>query len=83
MTKKYISDTYIPNHELNKLYSSCKILLNDHWQDMAKNGFVSNRIFDGLASGAFIISDEFKDSKKLFGDFLVTYSDKKTIEKVN
>nr|WP_225369809.1 hypothetical protein [Methanobrevibacter arboriphilus] len=58
-------------------------MLNDHWQDMAKNGFVSNRIFDGLASGAFIISDEFKDSKKLFGDFLVTYSDKKTIEKVN
>lgn len=82
ITKEYISDTYIPNHELNKLYSSCKILLNDHWQDMAKNGFVSNRIFDGLASGAFIISDEFEDSKKLFGDFLVTYSDKKQLKKL-
>ena len=54
---EYIKGTVIPNKELNYYYSSCDILLNDHWQDMREKGFISNRIFDGLAAGAFIITD--------------------------
>jgi glycosyltransferase involved in cell wall biosynthesis len=72
--KKCISGEHISNSELHKSYSSCKILLNDHWKDMAEKGFISNRIFDGFASGAFIISDEIKGARKIFGNSLVTYT---------
>lgn len=57
----YIKGENIPNKELSKAYSSCDILLNDHWDDMREKGFVSNRIYDGLASGTFIITDEIED----------------------
>ena len=70
---KYIKGEHIPNKELRKAYSSCKILLNDHWDDMREKGFISNRLFDGFASGAFIISDKINGAESVFGDALVTY----------
>ena len=71
--EKYIKGEYIPNEELRKAYSSCKILLNDHWDDMREKGFISNRLFDGFASGAFIISDKVEGAENVFGDPLITY----------
>lgn len=56
--KKYIHGEHISNDELYLHYGSSDILLNDHWDDMREQGFVSNRIFDGLACGAFIITDK-------------------------
>lgn len=53
-----ITGQYIDNSKLAKYYSSCKILLNDHWETMSNNGFVSNRIFDATACGCIIISDD-------------------------
>lgn len=73
--KKYIKGDHIPNGELRKAYSSCEILLNDHWDDMREKGFISNRLFDGFASGAFIISDDIKGTDDIFKDTLVTYTD--------
>lgn len=70
---KHLKGKHIPNNELRKAYSSCKILLNDHWEDMRDKGFISNRLFDGFASGAFIISDKVQGAEKIFGDALVTY----------
>ena len=70
---KYIKGEHIPNSQLRKAYSSCKILLNDHWEDMREKGFVSNRLFDGFACGAFIISDKVKGAQDVFGEALVTY----------
>lgn len=65
---KYIFGQYIPNDKVSSYYGSCKILLNDHWESMANNGFISNRIFDASASGAFIISDYVKGIESVFGD---------------
>jgi glycosyltransferase involved in cell wall biosynthesis len=48
----------VPPEELHRLYSSCKVLLCDHWGDMRRHGFVSNRIFDALACGAFVLADD-------------------------
>ncbi len=62
---KYIKSSYINNDQLYKYYGSAGILLNDHWDDMREKGFVSNRVFDGLASGAFIISDKVKNMGEL------------------
>ena len=71
--EKYIMGDHIPNKELRKAYSSCKILLNDHWDDMREKGFISNRLFDGFASGSLIISDKVKGVENVFEETLITY----------
>jgi spore maturation protein CgeB len=71
--EKYIMGNHIPNKELRKAYSSCKILLNDHWDDMREKGFISNRLFDGFASGTLIISDKVEGAEDIFGEALITY----------
>lgn len=80
--KKYIKGEHIPNNELRKAYSSCKILLNDHWDDMREKGFISNRLFDGFAAGAFIISDGINGASEVFGDALITYKNSEELEKL-
>jgi glycosyltransferase involved in cell wall biosynthesis len=78
----YVTKDHINNTDLHKAYSSCKILLNDHWKDMARKGFISNRIFDGFASGAFIISDEVEGAEEIFRDSLVTYSNREELNEL-
>lgn len=70
--KKYIKGKYIPNEKLYLHYGSADILLNDHWDDMKEKGFISNRIYDGLACGAFILSDKVKDMGDI-GNYIETY----------
>jgi hypothetical protein len=72
--KKYIKGEHIPNKQLHQAYSSCDILLNDHWQDMKEKGFISNRIFDGIACGARIISDPVEGLDELFPGRVYTYN---------
>jgi spore maturation protein CgeB len=53
---RYVKGEGIPNADLARYYSSAAIVLNDHWEDMRAEGFISNRIYDALACGAFVIS---------------------------
>ena len=48
----------IPNDELSRYYGAAAIVLNDTWADMREAGFIPNRIYDALASGAFVLSDD-------------------------
>lgn len=73
--EKFIKGQFIENNELHKYYSSCKILLNDHWEDMRDMDFPSNRLFDALACGAFVISDKIPSAETLFEGNIVTYED--------
>ena len=68
-----VKGEHIPNKELHRYYSNAKIVLNDHWPDMARFGFVSNRLFDIMLSGGFALSDNFAGSEA-FGGKLATYS---------
>jgi hypothetical protein len=43
--------------EVAAAYASARVVLNDHWPDMAAGGFVSNRVFDVLASGGAVVTD--------------------------
>lgn len=79
INQRHIKGNHIPYGELRKAYSSCKILLNDHWDDMREKGFISNRIFDGFAAGAFIISDDVLCSCDIFRDALVTYKNREEL----
>jgi len=72
---RYVVAEHIPNQELRQAYSSAKIVLCDHWDDMREHGFISNRIYDALACGATIISDEVVGLADRFGDAVVTYRD--------
>lgn len=80
ISEKYIKGKNIPNQELYKYYSGAKIVLNDHWDDMRDKGFISNRIFDVLASKGFVITDEVVGLEDYFGDSVVTYKDKVDLE---
>ena len=47
----------VPNAEVGAHYAGAGIVLNDHWADMRRTGFLSNRLFDAVASGARVLSD--------------------------
>jgi glycosyltransferase involved in cell wall biosynthesis len=66
-----IAAHYVPNDELPQVYSSVGVLLNDHWEAMRTWGFVSNRLFDALACGTPVISDDMPEIAELFGDAIV------------
>jgi len=77
---KLVKAQYIENNELYKYYGSADILLNDHWDDMREKGFISNRIFDGLACGAFIISDKIRGMGEL-DNYIQTYETPEELHK--
>ena len=82
--KKYIKGKFIQNEELHKFYSSCKILLNDHWKDMREWDFPSNRLFDALACGTFVISDKIPSAETIFDNSIITYENIEDLnEKIN
>lgn len=72
---KYIHGDNIPNTELCAQYASYGTVLNDHWESMREFGYVSNRVFDVLASGGTLISDPVPSISYLFGDAVVQLED--------
>jgi GT2 family glycosyltransferase/spore maturation protein CgeB len=55
--EKYIVSEYVDNRDIPYLYKNSKVVLNDHWPDMKKYGFISNRVWDVLSSGGVVLSD--------------------------
>lgn len=70
---KHYGGKYLDNQSLDKLYASSLISLNDHHDDMSREGFVAVRIFDILASGGFCISDKNSGIEEIFGDAIPQY----------
>lgn len=66
----------IPGDNLKYFYSSADIVLNDTREDMIEAGFISNRIFDVTAAGAFIISDYIPEIEEIYGDSVPMYKNK-------
>lgn len=62
-----IGGEYIPNGELRRYYASAGITLNDHWPDMRNQGFISNRLFDIVASGGRVLTDDVTGLDEVFG----------------
>lgn len=73
LPQRYYGGEYIDNQRLDELYASSLITLNDHHEDMSREGFVSVRIFDILASGGFCISDKNSGTEEIFGDSVPQY----------
>lgn len=69
-----IKGEHIPNDELRSHYASADIVLNDHWDSMRTTGFISNRVFDALACGARLVSDEVPGLAGLFAGAVETFT---------
>ncbi|MBQ8750449.1 MAG: glycosyltransferase family 1 protein [Alphaproteobacteria bacterium] len=75
---------YINNEELHKYYSSAKIVLNDHREDMRTNGFINNRVYDVTATGTLLISDYMPEIEEAYGDSIPMYkTEEELIELIN
>lgn len=68
---------FVDNSILRKYYSSAKIVLNDTGQTMKNYGFVSNRIIDATACGAFVISDYMPEIAEIYGDSVPMWKNEK------
>lgn len=72
--ERHLVDKYLPNEKLGDLYRSAAIVLCDHRFGMARQGYVSNRIFDALACGAPVISDPVDGLPDQFQPFIEVVS---------
>lgn len=64
----------VANSELGALYERASLVLNDHWGDMKREGFVANRLFDVVAAGGRVLSDDVDGIAELFGGAARTFS---------
>ena len=55
-------------------------MLNDHWDDMLAEGFISNRLYDALACGAFVLSDPVDGIEAEFDDAVATYAERAELD---
>lgn len=72
---QYIKAEFLDNDRVPGAYGDAKIVLNDHWEDMRVEGFLSNRLFDAVATGARVISDDMQGQSEIFGGSVVEYRD--------
>lgn len=66
---------FLANEDLPGAYASAQIVLNDHHEEMAVDGFLSNRLFDAVASGTRVLSDRAAGIEDVFGDSVVVFDD--------
>jgi GT2 family glycosyltransferase len=64
---------FVSNDEVVAVYRSARLVLNDHFPDMADWGFVNNRVFDAVASGARVLSDHVEGLEPIFHGAARTY----------
>lgn len=74
LPKQCIRGIYFDNKKLPELYATSKVVLNDHHEDMRREGFLNPRILDVMASGGVVISDALAGAEEIFGEALLTYT---------
>jgi spore maturation protein CgeB len=70
---KWYGGEYYENQRLNELYAASRVTLNDHHEDMRREGFINPRVLDVLASGGFVVSDEVTGMNDLLDNSVPTY----------
>ena len=78
--RKYVKAEQIDNDELGALYASASVVLSDHWDDMRREGFLSNRLFDAVACGTRVISDDISGLDEVFGDAVQTFQSQRDVD---
>lgn len=73
--KSYIKGDVLPNELLGRFYSRCKLVLCDHWDDMRRLEFVSNRVFDVAGAGGVLLTDQVNGIPDELTSVVLTFSD--------
>jgi len=63
----YVKAEYLGHDAVGAAYRAAGLVLNDHWEDMRTAGFLSNRLFDAVGSGARVITDDVAGLGTMFG----------------
>jgi hypothetical protein len=71
--EKYIYGKNISYNLLHKYYSSAKVVLNDHWNDMKKMGFINNRFYDVSLSQGLCVNDNVYGLSPIDNKYIVKY----------
>jgi spore maturation protein CgeB len=79
---KHLRGEWVPNDEVRKYYSSAAVVLNDHWGDMRELGIISNRVYDALACGAFVVSDQVPGIDAEFDGAVATYETREELQAI-
>ncbi len=80
---EYYGGAYVANEELAEVYRSARFVLADHWEDMAVEGFVQNRLFDAVAAGRRVISDPVAGLREVFDEQdVVTYEGTEDLRRI-
>lgn len=82
VAQRHVKGNHIPVAGLAEYYSAASIVLNDHLPDMRRMGIFSNRLYDALACGAFVISDHVEGIADEFDDGLVTYNTRDELQEL-
>ena len=69
----YVRGTGIANARVGAHYAAASIVLNDHWDDMRRDGFLSNRLFDAVACGTRVVSDDVPGLAEVFGSSVAVF----------
>jgi GT2 family glycosyltransferase/glycosyltransferase involved in cell wall biosynthesis len=77
---RFVKGEVVKNAELARYYSAADVVLNDHWDDMRIEGFLSNRLYDALACGAFVVSDLVDGIEAEFDGAIATYASQPELE---
>jgi Glycosyl transferases group 1 len=72
---RFLRGDWIANDVVHRAYAAAAIVLNDHWPDMRDEGFISNRIYDALASGGFVLTDPVVGLDLEFDGAVATWTD--------
>ncbi len=75
LSPERIASKIVANDELGAMYGSAGVVLNDHHDDMRRDGFLANRLFDAAACAARIVTDEIDGLAEVFGDVVKTFHD--------
>jgi len=72
--EELVKGEYLAPEDLPGLYSGAAVVLADHHPDMAREGFIAVRIFEAVASGACVVSDDVEGLNDIFGPRVRTRS---------
>lgn len=74
LPRRSLKATYVPNAELPHVYCAAGAVLNDHWDEMRDQGFLSNRVFDVAACAAPLVTDPVSGLEETFSDAVETFA---------
>jgi glycosyltransferase involved in cell wall biosynthesis len=75
LAPEQIRSQHLANADLPGAYAGADIVLNDHWADMAREGFISNRVFDAAAAGAVVVTDYVDGIRDVSPELIRVFSD--------